>query len=159
MIQPSNPGSSFSAADLVRASINPEALGRILTGTSTEADTLQLLALLAKQQVKRNSRFRPNPFSFETYRKQLALSENPMRDYLLIQNVGSGDLMVLFEEGPVNVQDFSADADSQQELINSQTRALRIVAGGYYEPLVAPTNPITLFVLNTATNGVVVEGS
>lgn len=157
-IAPSRPGYRFSAADLDRASISPDELGRIILASAAD-DPTALLAALLKSQTPMNSKYRPAPFSFTTYKKQMVLSENPKRNWLIVQNVGSGDLLIVFEDGPASVQDFSVAADSQQQLINLQTRALRVVAGGYFEPLVPPKNAITLFTLNTATNGVVIEGN
>jgi hypothetical protein len=81
-----------------------------------------------------------------------------VRSYLLIQNVGSGDLMVLFEGGPSSVQDMSSAA-GQNELTVKQTRAIRVVAGGNYEPLMPPSNAITIFTIGTATQGVCIEGA
>lgn len=156
-IAPSRPGYNFSSADVARASISPEELGKIILQSAAN-DPTALLAALLKAQVPMNSKYRPVPYNFSAYSSQLVLAENPKRNYLMIQNVGSNDLMVIFEDGPATVQDFSADADSQQLLINQQTRALRVVAGGYFEPLVPPKNSITLFTLNGATNGVVIDG-
>jgi hypothetical protein len=51
----------------------------------------------------------------------------------------------------------SATAAGQAQLTNQQTRAVRVVAGGYYEPLIAPTNQITIFTLNTATQAMAQE--
>lgn len=162
MLQPSRPGYNFSAADLVRANITPEELGRMIalrqqSPENYSYDAMQLLAALLKSQKPANALYKPSAFSFATYRKQMLFAENPNRNYLIIQNVGGGDLMVVFESGETNVADYSAAAD-QAQLTGLQTRALRIVAGGYFEPLTPPKNPITIFTLNTATNGVAIEG-
>lgn len=160
-IKPSKPGERFSSADVARARIPSATLGKMLLTLTPGAvpDAGHLLAAILKGQVKSNGRYRTIPFNFPLYSKQMLVAENPLRNYLIIQNVGSNDLLVVFEDGPAVIQDFAADADSQQQLTNLQTRALRIVAGGYFEPLVPPVNPITLFTLNGVTNGVAIEGS
>ncbi len=53
------------------------------------------------------------------------LNHNPQRTYLIIQNNGVSDVFI----------NFSNRADSTN---------MRIASGGYYEPLVAPTNSIFL---------------
>ena len=164
-LKPSVPGYDFSAADLRRARITPEAAGRIILagaapqagGASAPDGTAALLAAIIKQQRPRNTEYRQFPFFYDIWRQQQILTENENRGYLLIQNVGSGDLMILFEVSTTEVVDFSALAD-QQTLVIKQTRAVRLVAGGSYEPQIPPINTITLFTLNTATNGIVVEG-
>lgn len=157
-MEPSKPGYHLSTADLQRAYIGPDILGRIIQQAGQHPDTTALLAGILKSQRKNNARFRPAMFNFPAYNRQLLFTENPNRSYLIIQNVGAGDLIVLFEDGPVSIEDDSGSADAQQMLINAQTRGLRIVAGGYFEPLVPPVNSITIFTLNTETNGVAIEG-
>ncbi len=154
----SRPGYDFSTADLSRASISPDTLGRMILQQGMQPDAGALLAAILKTQRKNNARFRTATYNFATYNRQLIFAENMNRSYLIIQNVGSGDLMLVFEDGPVNLEDDSA-VGSQGLLIGMQTRALRIVAGGYYEPLVPPVNSLTIFTLNGATNGVAIEGS
>lgn len=161
-MQPSPPGYDFTAADLASADIDRSLLARLIVAPQTVPaaqvpDPLQLLAALLKTQKRNSAAFRPVPFNFATFARQMMLADNPNRSYLLIQNVGSGDVMVVFENGPVSVQDLSAAGD-QSQLTAQQTRAVRIVAGGYFEPLVVPINAVTLFTLNTATNGLIIEG-
>lgn len=147
-------GNEFSQADLLSASINPEQLGKLIM--SQNAETVEvLLAAILRNQKKNNASFQPVPYSYSTYRRQKVLNANPLRSYFLLQNVSPGDIFVMFEDASANVTDFTTDT---QTLIANQIRAIRIIGGGYFEPLVAPTNPITLFTLNAAAYGVVVEG-
>lgn len=165
-MQPSRPGYNFSTADLEAYGISPREAARILVqATGGEPGSLQaepgdlivaLLAQLAKSQRRANAVFAPIPFSLATYTRQQMLSSNPRRSWLMIQNVGSNDLMVAFETAQLTPENLSGNTS---ELTNQQQRSLRIVAGGYFEPLVAPSNAITLFTLNGATNGVIVEGA
>lgn len=163
-MRPSQPGYNFSAADLARASLQPDELSRIIFGVQgTDAnglpiEALQLLAQIAKNNAIKNATYRPGAINFPAWHRQLLFTENPNRSYLIIQNVGSGDLMVVFEDGPASILNQSS-ADGQTFLTQLQTRALRIVAGGYYEPLIPPKNNIAIFTLGTATNGVAIEGS
>lgn len=159
-VPPSNPGYNFTTADLSRAAVlSRDAVNRIIANGREEPDALAILAAILRTQAKNSVSYRPNTYQFGTYRKQMILADNPDRQYLMIQNTGNGDLMVIFEDGPVNVVDNSGSADAQNELVGLQTRALRIIGGGYFEPLVAPRNPITIFTLNGATNGLVIEGA
>lgn len=161
-MQPSAPGYEFTAADLAGADIPRSLLSQLIAAPQSVPadqvpDPLQLLAAILKSQKRNSAIYRPIPFNFATFAQQMVLADNPNRSYLLIQVVGTGDLMAVFESGPNSVQDLSAAAD-QAQLTAKQTRAIRIVAGGNFEPLVVPTNAITLFTLNAATNGVVIEG-
>ena len=163
-MNPSQPGYNFSTADLIRFNVSPLEAARILARTSegnpasTLGDpTLALLAELVRSQRRFNAQYGPFGFQLAIWRRLQVLPQNPLRSYLLIQNTGSGDVMVLFEPGPASVVDLSG-ASGQAQLTVDQVRAVRIVGGGNYEPLVAPTNEITIFSIGTATNGVVVEG-
>jgi len=163
-LRPSKPGYEFNVADLRRASIAPQEAGNIILAAqqsgavaSSPDGMAALLAAILKQQRPRNANYAPFPFNYDIWRQQQVLTQNENRGYLLIQNVGMGDLMIVFEEAPNTVQDFSAVTD-QQTLVIKQTRAVRLLAGGSYEPQIPPINSITLFTLNTATNGLVVEG-
>jgi len=157
-IKPSNPGYNFTTADLQRASFPPDLLGKMIVQAGKNPDAGALLAAILKSQRKQNANFRPASINFPIWSLQSLFSANPNRSYLIIQNTGNGDLMLIFEDGPASIQDNSGSTDAQQQLTNMQTRALRIVAGGYYEPLVPPTNSLTLFTLGVATNGVAIEG-
>lgn len=164
-MEPSQPGYNFTTADLAAFNIAPRDAAQLLvaaTGGVTgnlgiaPGDTVAaLLAELVRSQRRFNALFAPSPFSLAAWTRQQILAENPLRSYLLIQNVGSGDVMVLFETASVQPEDLSG---ATNELTVSQVRAVRIVAGGNYEPLVAPSNPITLFTLGTASSGLVIEG-
>lgn len=167
MLTPSPTGYEFNSADLAQAKISDADVSRIILGATQSiapvspgsADGVAaLLASILKTQKKNSCNYQPFPFDYAIFTKQQVLAKNPLRQYLLIQNVGSGDLLVVFEESGSTPEDFSAAAN-QQALINMQTRAIRIVAGGSYEPSTAPLNAITLFTLNTATNGLVIDGS
>lgn len=160
-LPPSLPGARFSSADLLRARIRPETLGNLILqqqAPGVAPDALALLASMLKEQRKQNAKFQPFPFNFGIWTMQQVLPENANRSYLLIQNVGNGDLLVVHEGASITPVDMSS-ADGQVSLTVTQTRAIRIVAGGNYEPLVAPSNPISIFTLNAATLGVVIEGS
>lgn len=165
-MNPSQPGYNFSTADLLRFNVTPLEAARLVAqqtqgGAAPVASlgdpTTALLAALVQSQQRRNAQYGAFAWSLAAWAKIQVLQQNPIRSYLLIQNVGSGDLMVLFESGPASAQDLSG-ASGQAQLTVEQTRAVRIVAGGNYEPLVAPSNQITIFTLGTASNGVVLEG-
>lgn len=163
-LRPSKPGYDFNVADLRRAEVSQQSAANIILSAqqsgapaSSPDGMAALLAAILKQQRPRNASYAPFPFNYDIWRQQQVLTKNENRAYLLIQNVGMGDLMLVFEEAPNTVQDFSA-IDDQQTLVIKQTRAIRIIAGGSYEPSIPPTNSITIFTLNTATNGLVVEG-
>lgn len=170
VIPPSPPGPSFASADVTQADIaaagdisQAQAASIILQATNggqgvqnDQSGVIALLAAILRNQKRNNANYTPMPFSFGAYIQQQLVGADPLRNYLLIQNVGSGDLMVLFETSSVNAQDFSS---ATAVLTTKQTRCVRIVAGGYYEPLVAPTNAISLFTLGTGTNGLFVAGS
>lgn len=170
MVAPSKPGYNMAVADLARFDITPLEAARIMAGTTqgqspTGANVaaapdpvITLLAQLVKTQRRNNTVYGPLGWSLAAWAKLQIFTQNALRGYLIIQNVGSGDLLVLFEGGPVSAQDLSS-AGGQTQLTTEQTRAIRIVAGGYYEPQVAPSNPITIFTLGTASNGVAIEGS
>lgn len=161
-IQPSNPGYDFSSADLTRAGVSVMEAARVILAAKQEQgsafpDPAALLAAIFKDQRKQNAKFQPVAFSLDIWMLQQVLNENPLRSYLIVQNVGSADIMILHETSNTVPQDYSA-ASAQNELTIKQTRAIRVVSGGYYEPLVAPSNPISIFTLGAGTNGVVIEG-
>ena len=170
-MRPNQPGYNLATADLQRARISQDDLARIVVhatggnpnnapGIASGAGPNPMMALLAQialTQRTANARFGPFTFSLAAWFRVQVLQENPNRKYFILQNVGSGDLMIVFESANVSPQDMSAAA-GQSELTVQQTRAIRIVAGGSYEPIVAPTNPISIFTLGTATNGIVIEG-
>ena len=113
-----------------------------------------LLAQIALTQKRSNAKYAPLGFTLAAYTRYQILTENPLRTQLLIQNVGSGDLMVLFGTG-----DVSPSVIASAELLAQQAYSIRIVAGGSFEPYVSPTNPITIFTLATGTVGIVIEGA
>lgn len=165
-MKPSPPGYNFSTADLLRFNVTPEEAARLLAretgGGAVPVNQLEnpipaLLAELVRAQRRFNARYGNFAWSLAAWAKIQLLQQNPLRAYMLIQNVGSGDLMVLFESGPASAQDLSG-ASGQAQLTVEQSRAVRIVAGGNYEPLVAPSTEVTIFTLGTATQGVVIEG-
>lgn len=173
-IPPSAPGYNLTSADVGALNVSPEQAARVMLavaqglpanvpglGAIAPGDVsgvTLLLAAILRSQKRASASYTPFGFGFATWARQQVFGPNPNRAYLLIQNVGSGDLMVCFENGPQSVQDLSAATD-QQQLTNQQQRSVRIVAGGYFEPLVPPTNPITLFTLGTGTQGLAVEGA
>ena len=165
-MNPSQPGYNFTTADLQRFNITPEDAARLLAretqGGAVPVNQLEnpitaLLAEMVRAQRRFNARYGSFGWSLAAWAKLQLLQQNPLRAYMLIQNVGSGDLMVLFESGPASAADLSSTG-GQAQLTVEQTRAVRIVAGGNYEPLVAPSTEVTIFTLGTATQGVVVEG-
>ncbi len=161
-IQPSHPSYNLSVADITNADLPRAAVQRVLAQAQAETqagnapDIYMLLASMLKNQQPRNARYGPITFNLAAYVKQQILTENTSRSYLLIQNVGSGDIFALVEGGSPQATDLSGNTTV---LIQAQTRAVRIVAGGSYEPSIPPSNAITLFTLNTAAYGVVFEGS
>lgn len=160
-IAPSRPGYLFNVADLLDARIGQEQLGRIiLEGRDSGDPSEQYLAILAgilKNMDTRNCDGIIQGFSLPVWTQVQILGPNPNRNWLLLQNVGSGDLMVTYKTGNPNPQDFSA-ASAQAYLTQEQIRAVRVVAGGYFEPIKAPRQAITIFTLGTATQGVACEG-
>ncbi len=168
-ITPSRPGYAFSTADLARADVSPleaarlivanrEAAAQVAGDGGADPELKLILAAMLRAMKRANCRYQPFPFDFPIWTQQQVLTSNPLREYLMIQNVGNGDLLVVFEETSVTATDFSA-ASAQSQLTNKQTRALRIVSGGYFEPLTPPTNAISIFTLNAATNGIVIDGT
>lgn len=166
-LPPSSPGYLFSVSDVAQAKIPTDTLNRIIVNAvqngapvapGSADGVAALLAAILKNAQPKNCDYQPFPFAYAIWNRQQVLAKNPDRAYLLIQNVGSGDLLCVFEETGIEVTDFSATPDTQQTLIVQQTRAIRIVAGGSYEPNIAPRSAVTLFTLNTATNGLVIEG-
>lgn len=167
MLVPSQPGYQFTSADVAQANVSPEQAGQIILAATASPNAVDpgssvgvaaLLAAILKSQKRSNCKYQPFPFNYDIWTRQQILAQNQLRQYLLIQNVGSGDLLVVFEEASIEPVDFSALAD-QATLVVQQTRAIRIVAGGSYEPLTPPQNAVTVFTLNTATFGLVIEGA
>lgn len=159
-ITPSRPGYQFRAADLLAARISMEELGRIILTQSEGDDQSLVLALLAgilKTQRRVNCNGNILGFQLAIWNQVQILGPNPLRNWLLIQNVGAGDLMVCFQDASSTPQDFSS-AEGQLMLTAQQVRSVRVVAGGYFEPLIPPTNPITIFTMATATTGIACEG-
>lgn len=155
-VPPSQPGYDFTIADLQRASVTPEQASRIILqrtqGGAVAADGTALLAAILKACFKQNCYAQQVAYSLPAWSIVQLQGLDYARNYFELQNVGSGDLMVIFEPGPNVVKDLSSPA-GQTELTLKQTYAFRIVAGGNYAPFVAPVNPITIFTLGTATNG------
>ena len=172
-MQPSRPGYNFTVADLLNFDISPLEAAKIMVAASGGAPAnlsgdaaaglqvdpiVALLAGILKSQKRSNAQYGPFAWQLTLWSQIQVLTQNAVRSYLLIQNVGSGDLMVLFEGGPSSVQDMSSAA-GQNELTVKQTRAIRVVAGGNYEPLMPPSNAITIFTIGVATQGVCIEGA
>lgn len=160
-LQPSPFNYDFRSADLRGAQIRPDDVARIILQATQGGgiDATALLAAILKSQKKSNSYYSPIPFGLSAYNAQQIDGLNPMRNFFLVQNVGSGDLMVVFQAGDPVITDYSADANSQNVLNLLQLQSVRIVAGGNFFPDTPPINPITIFTLGTATQGVVVVGS
>ena len=160
-IAPSRPGYTFTVADLLAASISKEQLGRIIMQNRDSGDpSAQYLAILAsilKNMDARNCEGNITGFSLAVWNQVQILGPNANRTWLLLQNVGSGDLMVCYKTSSPAPQDYSA-ASAQAYLVQEQIRAVRVVAGGYFEPAKAPRNAVTIFTLGTATVGVACEG-
>lgn len=162
-LAPSEPGYAFNTADLAGAKLSDISISRIIAAGAIDTqnggspDIAALLAAILRTQRKANCRVSPLPFTLGIWQLQMILTENPLRNWMLIQNVGLGDLLLIEQTGSPTPVDYSA-ATAQASLTLLQTRAIRIVAGGYYEPLVPPVNPVSIFTLNTATVGTVREG-
>lgn len=159
-IPPSYPGYDFSAADLKNFTINQQEIARIIMQRTTAGtmDGTGLLAAILRVCKKSNASYSPIPFGLDDYQSQQITGADPLRSFLCIQNVGSGDLMVVFQAGSPVIEDFSGSADSQNVLNLLQLQSFRIVAGGNFFPDTPPNNPITIFTLGTATQGVVMVG-
>lgn len=178
MLQPSQPGPDFSAADLKRVGIGPEDAGRILAQYIQDgniSDPSALLAALLKSQVRANCRYMVYPFSIgAVIGIQQVLPENPLRQTLIlnvIQNVDTAtptERGFLFEPGPIAFQGLTA-----QDAVVYIARALNIdTVDSFVNPGVAlapgikalqlippPINAIT--VINNSGNsfdGLIVEG-
>lgn len=160
-IAPSPPGYEFSAADLQRATLPTEAVARLIArkmaGDETVDDVTALLAGILRVVAKQSTYAQLVPFTIPAWHLIQLQGGDDLRNYFELQNVGGGDLMVSFESGSNTIRDFSSAA-GQTELTLKQASAFRVVAGGAYSPFVAPINPITLFTLGTATNGVLAVG-
>lgn len=159
-IAPSQPGYDFTSADLRNAHIRPDEIARIIMQRTAAGamDSMGLLAELLRRVKKANARYSPIPFGLAAFQIQMITGEDPLRSFLVIQNVGSGDMMVTFQPNNPVIQDFSADTDSQNILNQLQLQSVRIVAGGNFFPDTPPSNPITIFTLGTATQGIVMVG-
>lgn len=157
-VVPSRPGYDFTAADLKAADYSPESLGRLILDIENGMTVEGLLAAILKSQKKSNSKYTIIPFSLAVWQKQQLTGFDPIRNFLLIQVVGNGDLMTTFEAGNPAIEDFSATADSQNVLLNLQNQALGIVSGGSFFPDTVPINPITVFTTSVATQGVCLIG-
>lgn len=156
----SPPNYEFNSADLAQAEVTSQEVAQIiLEKNQTGVDPLVMLAAILKAQRPRNARYTPTGFGLAAWNIQQIFTQNPTRSWVLIQNTGGGDLLLLFEPGNPAIQDFSGAADSQAYLTNAQLRALRVVSGGYFEAIIPPVNPITIFTLGTGTEGVAIEGS
>lgn len=160
-IQPSPPGYEFSTADLARATIAPEKvasfIARKVAGDDSVSDVAALLAAIVRYGFKQSTYAQLVPFTLPAWHIIQLQGGDEYRNYLELQNVGGGDLMVIFDAGNNQIQDLSS-AQGQTDLTLKQAYALRVIAGGSYSPYVAPVNPVTLFTLGTATNGVLAVG-
>lgn len=154
-LAPSRPGYNLSTADLRGVSVDAMTVDKIIAQGRNAPDALTLLAELLKRGAPRNARYQPIAYQYPVYTQQQVLNENKNRSVLIIQNVGNGDIFALMEGGNATPQDFSGNTT---QLSYAQTRAIRIVAGGNFTPQIPPSNAITLFTLNAAANGVVIEG-
>lgn len=163
---PSSPGYRFNAADLARAGFADELIAKAVVEANQQAmaagslgaeSVPGLLASILQKAAKQNSFYRPTPFIYGIWTAQQVLTEDARRNVLMIQNVGAGDLLILFEGFNTNPTDMSS-ADGQQELTVKQSRAIRLKPGGAFTPMVPPLNAVTLFTLAVATNGLVISG-
>lgn len=163
-IPPSRPGYDFATADLGRAGVSRAAIQRFIGRSqapgsgSAEVNYETLLAQIALQMPKKNCRTNTYTYQIGAWFKQMILGENLDREYLFLQNVGSGDILVVQESGQRIPEDFSTTAGTQNVLTILQQRSVRVIAGGYWEPMKAPTNEISIFTLGTAAQGIVIEG-
>ena len=71
----------------------------------------------------------------------LALAQNTMRKYLIIQNTGSNIISVKFGS------------------VQSGTEGIWIVGGGSYEPIVAPANSIYMKATSGTSDYTIIQGN
>lgn len=158
-LTPSLPGYDFSAADLENAGIDQQLIGKILMQARDGIiDPMTLLAAIIRGMKKANSYYTQVPFGLGTYQKQQLIGTDPKRNFLMVQNVGDGDLFVSFQPDDPKIVDFSTGADSQQVLNLYSLQCMGVVAGGNFFPDTTPINPITIFTLGVATQGVIIVG-
>lgn len=96
--------------------------------------------------------FSSTPFDITQSQQFLQiLHYNPKRKYLLIQNTtiaslnNDGTIQIIFDDAPA-------------QGTASIKRSVTLSAGGAYEPIKCPTNPITIYTTSALAEGVVVEG-
>lgn len=70
----------------------------------------------------------------------LALAKDNARKYLLIQNTGANDILVKFDSA------------------HSASEGIKIIAGGNYEPLIAPTSAIYIKTSSSTSTVSIVHG-
>lgn len=96
--------------------------------------------------------FTSTPFDITLAQEFLqVLHYNPRRKYLLVQNTtiadidNDGSIQIIFDDAPA---------------IGSASikRSVTLNAGGAYEPIKCPTNPITIRATSPLAEGVVIEG-
>lgn len=99
-----------------------------------------------------NAFFSSTPFDITLAQEFVQiLHYNPKRKYLLIQNTtiaslnNDGTIQIIFDDAP-------------SQGTASIKRGVTLSAGGAYEPIKCPTNPITLRTTSALAEGIVVEG-
>lgn len=166
-VPPSRGGYNLATADLDRAGIPRSTLLNFIATQQSAAQNgnsnnlLSLEALLAQMLLdmnRKNTQATNYTYQLGAWQKQMILGANPARDYFFLQNPGSGDVLIVFESGNRTPEDFSANAGTQNTLVTLQRRSVRVISGGYFEPLKAPKNEISVFTLGTGTQGMVIEG-
>jgi len=92
------------------------------------------------------------PFDITSAQEFLqVLHYNPRRKYLLIQNT---TIASLNNDGTIQIILDDAPALGSPSI----KRSITLSAGGAWEPLKCPTNPITIRTISTLAEGVVIEG-
>ncbi len=111
-----------------------------------------------------NAAFSQSPFTLAAWSLQTVLTANVLRRSLQIQVQGTGAVYVLFQLISSAVVDYSANTSTQAQLTALAASAIALignggtVAGGSYEPYVAPLTAVTLICIGTASSGMFLEG-
>ncbi len=144
----------LATADLAKAQIPIETLSRMLVpiaqaGGAYDPNVGQLLAAIALNQQRANTRYRVYPYSVANGFSQQILGENTKRNALLI-SVVAGSAYTLFEIGSPTATPLDA---------TTLTRSLILTAtSGGFEFYIPPINAITITAGGGDVSGVIFEG-
>lgn len=157
-------------ADLQRAAISPDALGRMimqsnqsLQNEDSGSTEIGLLAMLVKNNKVANCRYTAYPFStFMVNSLIQILPENLNRKMLIVQFTTGNDTRILFEQGPNEKQFLSQD--QYNAMIPRSLEVQSISASntpGFLVLSPTPTQPISILGndLFNEVSGVIIEGS